>query len=75
MAFQHLYDKVAAEHRQDLQREARQRHLLAGLPRHHLSMGRIVGRLGALLVALGSRMEQIEQRNNASVYSMAARQK
>jgi hypothetical protein len=62
----HLYEKVLAQHHQDLQREIEHQHMLAHLPRHRRRLGRrAIGRLGVKLVALGSGMEQIEQRGKA----------
>lgn len=62
----HLYDKALAQHRQDLQHEIEQQRMLAHLPRHRRRLGRrAIGRLGVKLVALGSWMEQIEQRGEA----------
>ena len=59
----HIYDKLLAEHRQDMQREMDQQRMLAGLPKNHHSLGRhAVGRLGAFLVTVGTWMEQVEQR-------------
>lgn len=59
----HIQDRLLAEHRQDMQREAEQQRMLAGLPKNHQSLGRhAVSRLGALLVTIGTWMEQVEQR-------------
>ena len=59
----YLCEQLAVERHRELEREIAQRHLLAGLPRQHRNVGwHLVGRLGAMLVALGTRLEQVEQR-------------
>ncbi len=59
----HIQDKLLAEHRQDMQREMEQQRMLAGLPKNRQSLGRhAIARLGASLVAVGTWMEQVEQR-------------
>ena len=66
----HHYDKLAAEHRQELQHEMEQRRLLAGLPHHNVAR-RAAGRLGVLLVALGTRLDELDQRGEAMAYDLA----
>ena len=57
-----LYEKHVVEHCHDLQREAEQERMLASLQHSRQSVLRhAVGRLGALLVTLGSRLEGVEQ--------------
>lgn len=63
------YDKLAAEHRQGLLLEMEQKRLLARLP-HHSVGRRVAGRLGVLLVALGTRLEKFEQRGKAMAYDL-----
>jgi hypothetical protein len=59
----HLYDRELMERRTAIQHEAEQRRVLAQLPHRHRSLGRhLVGTLGSMLVALGSRMERFERR-------------
>jgi hypothetical protein len=63
------YDKLAAERRQGLLLEMEQKRLLARLP--HRSMGRrAAGRLGILLVALGTRLEKFDQPGKAMAYDL-----
>ena len=56
----YLYEKAREAHYQDLQREMAENRLLAHLPRHRLSR-RVAGKLGVLLLKLGSRLKQFEQ--------------
>lgn len=59
--YSHHYDMLSAERRQQLRDEAENHRLQAALPRCP-GMGRhLVGRLGVVLVAVGSRMERFEQ--------------
>ena len=58
----YLDEKVRQTHYQELLREAEKRRLLAQLPRHHLSISRqAAGKLGLLLLKLGSWLKQFEQ--------------
>ena len=58
----YLDEKVRQAHYQDLLREAEKRRLLAQLPRHRRSRSRhAAGKLGVLLLKLGSRLKQFEQ--------------
>jgi len=58
----YLYEKVRQAHSQDLLREAEKRRLLAQLPRHRRSISRYAaGKLGVLLLKLGTRLKQVEQ--------------
>ena len=57
----YLYEKRIVEHCHDLQREAEQERMLAGLDRSRKSVLRhTIGRLGVLLVTLGIRLEQVK---------------
>ena len=56
----YLYEKAREVHYQDLRREMAESQLLAHLPRHRLSR-RVAGKLGVLLLRLGSRLKQFEQ--------------
>jgi len=57
----YLYEKVRQAHYQDLLREAEKRRLLAQLPRHRRSISRYAaGKLGVLLLKLGTRLKQFE---------------
>jgi hypothetical protein len=58
----YLYEKAREVHYQDLLREAEKERLLAQLPRHRRSMSRrAAGKLGVLLLKLGTRLKQFEQ--------------
>ena len=60
----YLYEKAREAYYQDLQREMAENRLLAHLPRHRLSR-RAAGKLGVLLLKLGSRLKQFEQSGSA----------
>ena len=56
-------EKASETHRQELLREAEKQHLLAQLPPHGGSASRYAaGKLGALLLWLGARLKQFEQK-------------
>ena len=58
----YLYEKARQAHYQDLLREAENERLLAQLPRHRWStIKRVTGKLGVLLLKLGTRLKQFEQ--------------
>jgi hypothetical protein len=58
----YLDEKVRQVHYQDLLREAEKERLLAQLPRHRRSISRqAAGKLGVLLLKLGTRLKQFEQ--------------
>ncbi len=62
----YLYEKACEALDQDLRREAEKRRLLAHLPRHRWSMSRrTVGKLGELLLKLGTWLKQLEQSQSA----------
>ena len=57
----HMYDKLQAEHRQELQDEVARNRLLARSS-HRNGMGRrAIGKLGIALVALGLKLERFDQ--------------
>jgi hypothetical protein len=58
----HMHEKLLLEHRQQLQREAERRHMLAraGL-RRHSRMSYLVRRIGKLFVARSSSMKPNER--------------
>jgi hypothetical protein len=57
----YLYEKAREAHSQDLMREAEKERLLRHLPRHRRSMSRrAAGKLGVLLLKLGTRLKQFE---------------
>jgi hypothetical protein len=58
----YLDEKVRQAHYQDLLREAEKERLLAQLPNHRRStIKRAAGKLGVLLLKLGTRLKQFEQ--------------
>ena len=58
----YLDEKVRQAHYQDLLREAEKQRLLAQLPRHRRSISRYAaGKLGVLLLKLGTRLKQFER--------------
>ncbi len=60
----YLIEKAYEVHRQELQREAERERLLAQLPRHRESVSRhVAGKLGVLLLWLGARLRQFEQKS------------
>ena len=56
----YLDEKAREVHSQDLQREMAEKRRLSHLPRHRLSR-HVAGKLGVLLLKLGSRLKQREQ--------------
>jgi hypothetical protein len=59
----YLNEKASETHRQELLQEAARSRLLAQLPRHRGSARRyIAGKLGTLLLWLGARLKQFEQK-------------
>lgn len=55
-------EKMVLAHRQQLQREAEHERMLGTLPTHSSHwMRHMVARLGTCLIALGTRMRQLEQ--------------
>ena len=65
----HYYDRLAGEHRQGMQHEREQQRLLACLP-HHNVVRRAAGQLCVLLVALGTRLEEFDQRGKTIAYDL-----
>ena len=64
----HLYDQLSTTHRQELEHEAEQYRLLASLPRQHPTGVQLaVSRFGKLLVVLGTRLKQAEQRSEPAM--------
>lgn len=58
----YLNEKVRQAHYQDLLREAEKQRRLAHLPRYHRStIRRAIGKLGVLLLKLGTWLKQMEQ--------------
>lgn len=59
--YTHYYDKPSQDHRQQMQADAAQQRLVKRQPRQ-AGLGRhAVSKLGTALVALGSRLERVEQ--------------
>ena len=64
----YLQEKRVEEHLQELQREVNREHVAAALSRNRRSVGKhMVGRLGTYLVALGTWLERVEQRDKQAV--------
>ncbi len=62
----YLYEKAWEAHYQDLLREAEKRRRLSCLPWHRRGMSRrAVGKLGVLLLKLGTWLKQFEQSHPA----------
>ena len=62
-----LYEKAREDHSHDLQHEMAEQQRLAQLPRHRLSRsGRVAGKLGVLLLKLGTKLKQFEQAQTVS---------
>ncbi len=62
----YLYEKAREVHEQELRREAEKRRRLSQLPRHRWSMSkRAAGKLGELLLKLGTWLKQLEQSRSA----------
>jgi len=57
----HLDEKIQQGHYHDLLHEAEKERLLAQLPQHRLSaINRAAGKLGVLLLKLGTRLKEFE---------------
>ncbi len=67
----HIHDKLCEERRQKLQDEAMRRRMLAGLPRRKGLGRRAIGKLGVALVALGTRLEQVEHRGEPVAHGIS----
>ncbi len=62
-------EKLALEHRQQLQREAEVEQALGEVPEHSShAMRRMSARLGMFLIALGTRLTQLEQSRKQMVF-------
>ena len=75
-----LYNKLTQDHRQQMQAEAAIRRMAKREPRQQrqspqpgkFSLGRhVISRIGAALVELGSRLEQVEQSGLSPVSSVS----
>ena len=67
----YLYEQLAAQRHQDMQREMAHQRVLADLPPRQHTRGRhVISRFGALLVALGTRLERVEPRRGQVARSM-----
>ena len=61
-------EKMALAHRQQLQREAEHERLLGALPGHSSHpLRHMAARLGTFLIALGTRLRQLEQPQQMAV--------
>jgi hypothetical protein len=63
------YEKLVVEHCQDIQHKSERQRLLACLP-HHAVARRAAGRLGVLLVTLGTRLEKLDRHREAVAYDL-----
>ena len=61
----HMYEHLMLERRKSLQREAERKRMLAGLP-HHSRFRQMIGHLGMFFVAIGTSMQQLEQRDQST---------
>lgn len=66
----HLYDDALVQRRQELLQRADRERKLTRLPRRKGLGRRTVGRIGVLLIALGSRLEQFEQHSKPVFYDL-----
>jgi hypothetical protein len=67
---EHFYKQFLFERAREWQREIEKQHLLSNLPRPHNGIMQLVLRsLGALLVALGTRLKQLEPSPEPTVCS------
>lgn len=64
----HLYDKLQAEHRQELQNEAERKRLLVDSSRRSGMGRRAVGKLGGALVAIGLKLEHFDHSRQVYPY-------
>jgi len=70
----YLYEMLAKERHQDIQREVARSRVLSVLPRQHQNFARhVVSRFGAMLIALGTRLEQVEPNNGHITRSIDVR--
>jgi hypothetical protein len=70
----YLYERLAAERHQDIQREIAYRRILADLPPGQHNIARhVISRFGALLVVLGTRLERVEPHPGQVVQSIDGR--
>jgi hypothetical protein len=68
----YLYEKAREAHYHDLQHEMAEQQRLSHLPRHRLSRSRrVVGKLGVLLLKLGTQPKQFEQAQTAREVRMS----
>lgn len=64
----YLQEKLIQAHYEDLLRQAEQQRLLAHLPRYRESLARhLTGKLGVLLVALGTSLQRLETRSKQAI--------
>ena len=66
----HLYDDALVQRRQELLQKADRERKLTRLPRRKGLGRRTVGRIGVLLIALGSRLEQFERHGKPVFYDL-----
>ena len=61
-----MLESIILERHQQLQREAEQERMLAGLP-HHSAMRYLIGRLSMIFLVLRTRMQQLKQSEQPTV--------
>ncbi len=64
----YIQDYLVVEHQHERLQEAEQRRNAAHAASSHNALRHLIGRSGALLVALGSRMERIEQTKHDTAF-------
>ena len=65
----YLYEKLLAERHAQILHEMQQNRMLAHAGQRRMLMRHTVGRLGTLLIELGSQLQRIEQRDGVSLHS------
>ena len=65
----YLYEKLIATHHAEIQHEMQQIRMLAHAGQRRTLVRLTVGRLGILLIALGSQLQWTGQRRGASLHS------
>jgi len=64
----YLQEWLVTDRYRELEQEREHNHLLASPPRQHHSVGRhLMSKFGTMLVALGTRLEQVEQTHEQTI--------
>jgi len=69
ISYPYLYEKSMAERQAQIQHDMQQSRMLAHAGQRRMLMRHTVGRLGTLLIELGSQLQRIEQRDGVSLHS------